>query len=99
MASQRISTTLVLMGVLLLETISPSGALLGAKGTRTEARGLRGAVAAGHALVAGVGMEIFHQGGNAVDSGVAMILAASVVEFNSFGFGGHNVALIFGRFD
>ena len=78
-----------------MEAVSPSATLLGAKGTRTEARGLRGAVAAGHPLVAGVGMEIFHQGGNAVDSGVAMILAASVVEFNSFGFGGEMPTLIY----
>ncbi len=95
MASRKTSAALILMGVLLVETVSPSGTLLGAKGTRSEARGLRGAVAAGHPLVAGVGMEIFHQGGNAVDSGVAMILAASVVEFNSFGFGGEMPTLIY----
>ena len=95
MAHGRTAVAPILMGVLLLETISPSGTLLGAKGTRTEVRGLRGAVAAGHPLVAGVGMEIFHQGGNAVDSGLAMILAASVVEFNSFGFGGEMPTLIY----
>jgi len=88
-------SVLVMLGVLLVGIGSPGRLLWAGKGTRTEVRGLRGAVTAGHPLVADVGMEIFKQGGNAVDSGVAMLLAASVVEFNSYGFGGEMPTLIY----
>ncbi len=47
-------------------------ALLGA------ARGLRGAVAAGSGFATEAGMRMFHAGGNAVDAGVAAMLAAAV---------------------
>ena len=95
MTKVRVPLALACMTIALVGMASPDRLLWGAKGTRTEARGLRGAVAAGHALVADVGMEIFKQGGNAVDSGLAMVLAASVVEFNSFGFGGEMPTLIY----
>ena len=95
MTKNRIWTAIILMKVCMLGIASPEHLLLGGKGTRTEVRGLRGVVAAGHPLVADVGMEIFKQGGNAVDSGLAMVLAASVVEFNSFGFGGEMPTLIY----
>ena len=95
MTKRRFLTDLVLIEILMVGIASPDGVLWGAKGTRTEVRGLRGAVAAGHALVADVGMEIFKRGGNAVDSGLAMLLAASVVEFNAYGFGGEMPTLIY----
>ena len=55
---------------------------------RPVVRGKRGAVAAGHPLSAEAGLRLLQQGGNAVDAGCATILAASVIEFSHFSFGG-----------
>jgi gamma-glutamyltranspeptidase/glutathione hydrolase len=55
---------------------------------------LRGAVAAGTDFAAEAGMRMYYQGGNAVDAGVAAMLAASVVEFSHFGMGGEAPILI-----
>ncbi|HSO76354.1 MAG TPA: gamma-glutamyltransferase family protein [Blastocatellia bacterium] len=55
---------------------------------RPVVRGARGAVAAGHPLSAEAGMRLLLQGGNAVDAGCAAVLAASVIEFSHFSFGG-----------
>lgn len=56
--------------------------------------GRRGVVAAGHPLVAEAGMRMLQKGGNAVDAGVATVLAAAVVEQASFGMGGEAPILI-----
>jgi len=61
---------------------------------RRPARGLRGGVAAGTDHGTEVGLRIFHQGGNAVDVGVAMTIAGSVAEYSHFGFGGEAPILI-----
>ena len=55
---------------------------------RPVVRGKRGAVAAGHPLAAEAGLRLLRQGGNATDAGCAAILAASVMEFSHFSFGG-----------
>ena len=55
---------------------------------RPVVRGKRGVVAAGHPLSAEAGMRLLQQGGNSVDAGCAAILAASVIEFSHFSFGG-----------
>jgi gamma-glutamyltranspeptidase/glutathione hydrolase len=55
---------------------------------RPVVRGKRGAVAAGNPLSAEAGMRLLQRGGNAVDAGCAAILAASVIEFSHFSFGG-----------
>ncbi|HJQ22968.1 MAG TPA: gamma-glutamyltransferase family protein [Blastocatellia bacterium] len=55
---------------------------------RPVVRGKRGVVAAGHPLSAEAGMRLLQQGGNAVDAGCAAVLAASVIEFSHFSFGG-----------
>src|SRR5262245_29118881 len=55
---------------------------------RPVVRGKRGAIAAGNPLSAEAGMRLLQQGGNAVDAGCAAILAASVIEFSHFSFGG-----------
>src|SRR5690349_15310154 len=55
---------------------------------RPVARGTRGAVAAGNPLSAEAGMRLLQRGGNAVVAGCAAILAASVIEFSHFSFGG-----------
>jgi gamma-glutamyltranspeptidase/glutathione hydrolase len=79
-------------------------ALLGAAGLpvrsqrpetyRPVVRGTRAVVAGGHPLVAEAGMRMLHRGGNAVDAGVAAVLAGSVIEFSHFGFGGEVPLLI-----
>src|SRR5687767_10461534 len=61
---------------------------------RPVVRGKRGAVAGGHPLSVEVGLRILQKGGNAVDAGVATILAASVIEFSHFSFGGEVPILI-----
>lgn len=55
---------------------------------RPVVRGKRGVVAAGHPLSAEAGLRLLQQGGNAVDAGCAAVLAASVIEFSHFSFGG-----------
>src|SRR5215831_1815317 len=55
---------------------------------RPIVRGRRGAVAAGTPLAAEAGLRLLEQGGNAIDAGCAAILAASVIEFSHFTFGG-----------
>jgi gamma-glutamyltranspeptidase / glutathione hydrolase len=61
---------------------------------RPVVRGQRGAVAAGHPLSAEAGMRLLQQGGNAVDAGCAAMLAASVIEFSHFSFGGEAPIII-----
>jgi gamma-glutamyltranspeptidase / glutathione hydrolase len=61
---------------------------------RPVVRGQRGVVAGGHPLSVEAGMRILQQGGNATDAGVATILAASVIEFSHFSFGGEVPILI-----
>src|SRR5687767_12164845 len=61
---------------------------------RPVVRGRRGVVAGGHPLAVEAGMRILQQGGNAVDAGVATILAGSVIEFSHFSFGGEAPILI-----
>jgi gamma-glutamyltranspeptidase/glutathione hydrolase len=51
-------------------------------------------VAGGHPLSVEAGLRILQKGGNAVDAGVATILAASVIEFSHFSFGGEVPILI-----
>ncbi len=69
--------------VLLASTVAPA-----ADTFRPVVRGKRGVVAAGHPLSAEAGMRLLQQGGNAVDAGCAAMLAASVIEFSHFSFGG-----------
>src|SRR5438067_12119457 len=61
---------------------------------RPVVRGRRGVVAGGQALSVEAGMRVLQHGGNAVDAGVATILAASVIEFSHFSFGGEVPILI-----
>ena len=61
---------------------------------RLPSRGTRGAVAGGSEYSTEAGMRMYHQGGNAVDAGVATMLAAAVVEFSHFGWGGEAPILV-----
>jgi gamma-glutamyltranspeptidase/glutathione hydrolase len=57
-------------------------------------RGTRGAVAGGTEYATEAGMRMFVSGGNAVDAGIAAMLAASVCEFSHFGLGGESPILV-----
>lgn len=61
---------------------------------RHPARGVRGAVAAGSGFATEAGMRMYYHGGNAVDAGIAAMLAASVTEFSHFGLGGEAPILV-----
>ena len=61
---------------------------------RLPSRGTRGAVAAGTEYATEAGMRMFVSGGNAVDAGIATMLAASVTEFSHFGLGGEAPILV-----
>src|SRR5271167_554537 len=57
-------------------------------------RGTREMVGAANNFEVEAGYRILTQGGNAVDGGVASVLAASVTELNRFGLGGEMPLLI-----
>jgi len=61
---------------------------------RLPSRGTRGAVAGGTEYATQAGMRMYYAGGNAVDAGIATMLAASVTEFSHFGLGGEAPILV-----
>src|SRR6266550_5814964 len=77
-----------------LAVLGPAVRISSADTFRPVVRGRRGVVAGGHPLSVEAGMRILQRGGNAVDAGVATILAASVIEFSHFSFGGEVPILI-----
>ena len=83
-------SVIVLISLLFINITSPSKA----DTFRPVVRGKRGAVAGGSPLSVEAGLRILQHGGNAVDAGVATILAASVIEFSHFSFGGEVPILI-----
>jgi gamma-glutamyltranspeptidase/glutathione hydrolase len=80
----------------LLSALLVSASLPTASGDtfRPVVRGRRGVVAGGQPLSVEAGMRILQRGGNATDAGVATILAASVIEFSHFSFGGEVPILV-----
>jgi gamma-glutamyltranspeptidase/glutathione hydrolase len=77
-----------------IPTIS-HGMELAQSATRPVIRGRHLVVSCGHYLAAVAGMRMLSLGGNAVDAGVAMVFAQSVLEFQSYGFGGEVPILIY----
>src|SRR5437016_1266762 len=75
---------------LTLLTVTPSSA----DTFHPVVRGRRGVVAGGNPLSVEAGLRMLQHGGNAVDAGIATILAASVIEFSHFSFGGEVPILI-----
>jgi gamma-glutamyltranspeptidase/glutathione hydrolase len=61
---------------------------------RLPTRGTRGAVTGGTEYATEAGMRMYFSGGNAVDAGIATMLAASVAEFSHFGLGGEAPILV-----
>ena len=84
----------LLAGIVLGASLAVSLPVSTADTFRPVVRGRRGVVAGGHPLSVEAGMRILQHGGNAVDAGVATILAASVIEFSHFSFGGEVPILI-----
>src|SRR5579883_3250345 len=84
------------LAALLLAAAAPGFAQRGpsTRPIRLASRGTHGAVAAGSEYATEAGMRMFFAGGNAVDAGIASMLAASVTEFSHFGFGGEAPILI-----
>ena len=62
---------------------------------RPEILGTHGIVAAGRHYSVAAGVRMLQQGGNAIDAGVASVLAASVCEISHFGFGGEAPTMIY----
>jgi gamma-glutamyltranspeptidase/glutathione hydrolase len=83
----------LLLSIVCLSSVVPLPTVT-AQTFRPVVRGRRGVVAGGHPLAVEAGMRILQQGGNAVDAGVATILAGSVIEFSHFSFGGEVPILI-----
>jgi len=88
----RTGLAVLLVLSLSLVTLSPPTSL--ADTFRPVVRGKRGVVAGGQPLSVEAGLRVLQHGGNAVDAGVATILAASVIEFSHFSFGGEVPILI-----
>jgi gamma-glutamyltranspeptidase / glutathione hydrolase len=77
--------------------VSSAAAQRGAPSTRPvriTSRGTHGAVAAGTEYATEAGMRLYVQGGNAVDAGIATMLAAAVTEASHFGMGGESPILV-----
>ena len=71
-------------------------AALGAQAPlRPEFRGRHGVVAAGRSFAADAGARVLASGGNAIDAGVATVVAAAVVEISHFGLGGEAPMIIY----
>ena len=79
-------------------TISPA-AQQGSVPLRPEVRASRGVVAAGRTFTVEAGSRLLAGGGNAIDAGVASILAAAVVEISHFGLGGEAPIIIYSARD
>lgn len=86
---QRVTILVLIASLLSLNTLQTK-----ADTFRPVVRGKRGVVAGGHPLSVEAGLRILQNGGNAVDAGVATTLAASVIEFSHFSFGGEVPILI-----
>jgi gamma-glutamyltranspeptidase/glutathione hydrolase len=82
------ATSRLLCLALIAQTLVTFAPIASADTFRPVVRGKRGVVTAGHPLSAEAGMRLLQRGGNAVDAGCAAILAASVIEFSHFSFGG-----------
>jgi gamma-glutamyltranspeptidase / glutathione hydrolase len=82
--------TAILLAALALSGYSQPGQ----RPVRFPSRGTRGAVGGGSEYATEAGMRMFTGGGNAVDAGIATMLAASVTEFSHFGFGGESPILV-----
>jgi len=96
---KRISKVFVVAALLLGLLLSVSTSLLATSNTRPNLMGTHGAVSSGHYLAAEAGMRMLRSGGNAIDAGVAQVLAQSLLEYGMFGFGGEVPTIIYSAKD
>src|SRR5215510_240134 len=87
--------TTLLAVVVASATLTAQAPARRAETLRPEILGTHGIVAAGRHYSVSAGVRIMQQGGNAIDAGVASVLAASVCEISHFGFGGEAPTLIY----
>jgi gamma-glutamyltranspeptidase/glutathione hydrolase len=66
---------------------------------RPEVRASHGVVAAGRTFTVEAGARLLASGGNAIDAGVASVLAAAVVEISHFGLGGEAPIIVYSAKD
>jgi len=66
---------------------------------RPEVRASHGVVAAGRTFTVEAGARLLTSGGNAIDAGIASILAAAVVEISHFGLGGEAPIIVYSARD
>jgi gamma-glutamyltranspeptidase/glutathione hydrolase len=83
-------TTVALTAQTTVPGLPPKGETL-----KPDILGTHGIVAAGRHYSVSAGIRILQQGGNAIDAGVATVLAASVCEISHFGFGGEAPTMIY----
>ncbi len=93
LASRTSWVVLLIVGGVTLALGQPSRSLRG------EVRASHGVVAAGRTFTVEAGARVMAAGGNAIDGGVASILAASVVEISHFGLGGEAPIIIYSARD
>src|SRR5262249_31047441 len=80
--------------VVMLAVLCANARISTADTFRPVVRGRRGVVAGAQPFSVEAGMQILQRRANDVDAGVATILAASVIEFSHFSFGGEVPILI-----
>ena len=66
---------------------------------RPEVRASHGVVAAGRTFTVEAGARLLTSGGNAIDAGIASVLAAAVVEISHFGLGGEAPIIVYSAKD
>jgi gamma-glutamyltranspeptidase / glutathione hydrolase len=76
-------------------TAAPQPAPARIETMKPDVLGTHGIVAGGRHYSVSAGVRILQQGGNAIDAGVATVLAASVCEISHFGFGGEAPTMIY----
>jgi gamma-glutamyltranspeptidase/glutathione hydrolase len=96
---QRMNTVFIGVVLLLGFLVSVSTPSWATVNTRPNLMGTHGAVACGHYLAAEAGMQMLRAGGNAIDAGVAQVLAQSVLEYGMFGLGGEVPMIIYSAKD
>ncbi|HHY46226.1 MAG TPA: gamma-glutamyltransferase family protein [Firmicutes bacterium] len=89
-------TMITLVTILCVGYAGPS---LASEQARPVIMGTNGMVACGHYLAAHVGNTILLKGGNAFDAGAAMLLAQSLLEHQSYGFGGEVPIILYSAKD